>query len=143
VGIRKLQIDGEGNLYVLSDNLRVETLTYATDASLRDTMPLTMRIGAADGKIRWQVEKYQDLWVSGKDVYVYRETKNPGDLENQVFDPKKAIEARVKIYKLSRGSGNPLWEWFQTRRPRVVEVDHKYVSLLFGNELQIIHSICW
>src|SRR5207248_633501 len=35
VGIRKLQIDTDGNLYVLSENLKVETLSYALDASLR------------------------------------------------------------------------------------------------------------
>ena len=143
VGIRKLQIDSDGNLYVLSDNLKVEALSYASDASLRDTLPLTMKIGSADGKIAWQVEKYQDLWVSGKDVYVLRETKNAGDLENQVFDRSKAIEARIKIYKLSRGSGSPMWEWFQVRRPRAVEADQKHVALLFGDELQIIHSISW
>ena len=143
VGIRKLQIDGNGDLYVLSDNLHVEALTFALDASLRDGVPITMKIGAADGKIAWQAEKYQNLWVSGKDVYVLRETKNGSDVETQVFDPGKAIEARVKIYKLSRGSGRPLWEWFQPRRPRAVEVDRKDVALLFGDELQVIHSICW
>jgi hypothetical protein len=143
VGIRKLQMDGEGNLYVLSDNLRVETLTYAIDASLRDSVPLTMRVGSADGKIRWQMEKYEDVWASGKDVYVLREGKNPGDLENQVFAPGSAPEARVKIYKLSRGSGEPMWEWFQTRHPRAVEVQGKKVALLFGDELQIVSSICW
>ena len=143
VGIRKIQMDGEGNLYVLSDNLHVETLTYATDASLRDSTPITMRINAADGKIHWQVEKYQDLWASGKDVYVLREAKNPADLETKVFDPGKAIEARVKIYKLSRGSGSPMWEWFQPRRPHAVEVQGKHVALLFGGELQVIRSIWW
>ena len=143
VGIRKLQSDDDGNLYVLSDNLHVETLTYVLDASLRDAVPLTMKIKAADGKIAWQREKYQDLWVSGKDVYVFRETKNAADIETQVFDRSKAIEGRVKIYKLSRGNGNPMWEWFQTRIPRAVVAERKSVALLFGDELQIIHSICW
>ena len=143
VGIRKLQIDGDGNLYVLSDNLHVETLTYVLDSSLRDTLPITMKIKVADGKIAWQREKYQDLWVSENDVYVLRETKNAADVETQVFDRSKAIEGRVKIYKLSRGNGNPMWEWFQTRIPRGVVADGKSVALLFGNELQVIRSICW
>jgi hypothetical protein len=49
----------------------------------------------------------------------------------------------VKIYKLSRGKGEPMWEWFQTRRPRAVEVQGKKVALLFGDELQVVSSICW
>lgn len=143
VGIRKLQTDSDGNLYVLSDNLRVEALTYAFEDSLRGTVPLTMKLGGADGKIAWQVEKYQNVWVSGKDVYALRETRNGADVENQAFDPRNAIEARIKIYKLSRGSGSPMWEWFQPRRPRKVEADHKHVALLFGDELQVIRSISW
>ncbi|MEO6739662.1 MAG: PQQ-binding-like beta-propeller repeat protein [Chthoniobacteraceae bacterium] len=142
VGIRKIQMDGEGSLYVQSDNLSVETLAYAMDASLRDAAPITMRIDPADGKIRWQVEKYQDLWASGKDVYVLRETKFAGDLENQVFSPGRAIQARVKIYKLSRENGSPLWEWFQPRHLQAVEVQGKNVALLFGEELQVIRSMC-
>lgn len=143
VGIRKVTADGEGNLYVQSDNLHVETLTYSTDASLRDSTPVTMRVNPADGKVAWQVEKYQDVWASGKDVYALREAKNPGDVETQVFDPGKAVEARVKIYKLSRGNGSAMWEWFQPRRPHAVEVQGKNVALLFRDELQIIRSICW
>lgn len=143
VGIRKMQMDGEGNLYVLSENLSVETLTYAGDASVRDSLPIVMRIDPGDGKILWKVEKYQDLWASGKDVYALREAKNPADMETQVFDPRKAVEARVKIYKLSRGSGSPLWDWFQPRHPLAAEVQGKNVALLFADELQIIRSICW
>jgi hypothetical protein len=143
IGIRKIQMDAEGSLYVLSDNLKVETLMFTADASLGDAAPITMRVNSADGKVLWQADKYQNIWVSGKDVYVSRETKNGSDVENQVFDPGKAIEARVKIYKLSRGDGSALWEWFQPRRPRAVEVQGKNVALLFSDELQIIRSICW
>ncbi len=143
VGIRKIQVDAEGGLYVLSENLSVETLSYVNDASFHDAVPITMSIDSADGKIRWQVEKYQDLWASGKDVYVQREGKNAGDVEAQVFDPSKAVEARVKIYKLSRSSGKPLWEWFQPRRPHAVQVHGKSVALLFAGELQVIRSINW
>ncbi|MEQ1851597.1 MAG: PQQ-binding-like beta-propeller repeat protein, partial [Chthoniobacteraceae bacterium] len=143
VGIRKLQTDADGSLYALSDNLRVEALTYAADASLQDTVPVTMKINPADGKIAWQVDKYSDLWVSGKDVYVLRETGAGQDIENQVFDPAKAVSARMKIYKLGRKKGRPLWEWFQPRSALAAEADGKHVAILFGDEFQLIHSISW
>ena len=143
VGIRKIERDADGGLYVLSANGNAASLTYVNDASLRDSVPLLMRVGAADGKIRWSQEKYEDVWVSGGDVYAFREGHNGADMENQVFDPAKAPEARVKIYKLSRGGGRPLWEWFQARRPHAVAADRKSVALLFSGELQIVHSICW
>ena len=79
--------------------------------------------------------------MSGSDVYVLRESRNPADLENQVFDRSKVPEARVKIYKLSRRNGESIWEWFQPRRPRAVHADRKNVGILFGDELQLIHSI--
>jgi hypothetical protein len=102
-----------------------------------------MRVNSADGKIAWQVEKYQDVWASGKDVYALRESQNPHDIEEQVFNRDKVIPARVKLYKLSRKNGSPLWEWFQPRRAQAVEAQGKSVALLFGDELQIIKSICW
>ncbi len=143
VGIRKMQMDAEGFLYVLSGNARVESLSFAMDASLAGTVPLVMRVNSNDGKILWQVEKYQDVWASGKDVYALRESQNPHDIEEQVFNRDKAIGARVKLYKLSRKDGSPLWEWFQPRRPHAVEAQGKSVALLFAEELQIIRSICW
>ncbi len=143
VGIRKVVMDGEGFLYVLSGNSRVESLTFAMDASFGDSVPITLRVNPADGKIMWKVEKYQDVWASGKDVYALRESQNPHDIEEQVFNRDKPAAARVKLYKLSRGSGNPLWEWFQPRRPFAVEAHGKSVALLFAEELQIISSICW
>jgi hypothetical protein len=143
VGIRKITVDGEGSLYVLSDNLHAETLTYVTDANLRGSASVAMRINPADGKIRWQAEGYQDLWASGTDVYALREAKDPGGAEKPGTGSHKAKEALVKICKLSRGGGGALWEWFQPRRPQAVEVHGKNVALLFGDELQIIRSICW
>lgn len=143
VGIRKIQMDGEGNLYVQSDNLGVETLTYVSDASISASVPVTMQVNPADGKIRWQVDKFQDVWASGKDVYALREAKNPLGLPSALLDSRKVIETRVKIHKLSRGNGSTLWEWFQPRRPQAVEVQGKNVALLFGEELQVIRSICW
>lgn len=143
VGIRKMVMDGEGFLYVLSGNARVESLSFAMDASFGDSVPITMRVNSADGKIAWQVEKYQDVWASGKDVYVLRESQNPHDVEEQVFNRDKQVAARVKLYKLSRKNGSPLWEWFQPRRPQAVEAHGKSVAMLFGEELQIIKSICW
>jgi hypothetical protein len=141
IGIQKLQVDGDGNVYVQTHNLATESLTYIHDESFQAINPVTMKINPDDGKIVWQVEKYQDLWVSGSDVYVLRESRNPADVENQVFDPSKVPEARVKIYKLSRRNGESIWEWYQQRRPRAVHADRKNVGILFGDELQLIHSI--
>jgi hypothetical protein len=141
VGIRKLQLDADGNLYVASDNLPTESLFYARDADSSVANPSVMKISATDRKILWTGDKFQDVWVSGKDVYAYRELRNAADMENAVFDPSKVPEARTKIYKLALSSGKVSWEWFQSRRPRAVAADHKYVALLFGDELQIIHSI--
>jgi hypothetical protein len=100
-----------------------------------------MKVSAADGKIMWQADKYQDVWVSGMDLYAYRKLENLADFQNIAFDRNKVAEARIKIYKLKRADGKVSWEWFQSRRPRAVIADRKNVALLFGDELQVIHSI--
>ena len=131
-GIRKLQFDGRGALYVS---------TGSGEFDPNGALPLTMKVEAKSGKILWKVEKYQDCIVSGGEVYATRETRNSEDMVNAVFDRSKAIECRWKLYKLSARKGEVQWEWFQTRRPRRVEADGKKVALLFSDELQIIKSI--
>ena len=127
-GIRKLQLDGRGALYVCAGG---------------GDLPLTLKIDAKTGKILWKAEKFQDCIVSGGDVYATRETRNGEDMVNAVFDRSKAIECRWKLYKLTAGKGEVQWEWFQARRPLRIEADGKKVALLFANELQIIKSIAW
>ena len=141
VGIRKLQLDVDGNLYVASENLPTDSLFYALDADSSMASPSVMKVSAADGKIMWQADKYQDVWVSGMDVYAYRKLENLADFQNIAFDRNKVAEARIKIYKLKRSDGKVSWEWFQSRRPRAVIADRKNVALLFSDELQVIHSI--
>jgi outer membrane protein assembly factor BamB len=141
IGIRKLQVDAGGSLYVHSRNLPTEALSDADFEDLSGEIhPLTLKVDPESGKIDWQVEKYEDVWVSGKDIYALREGKRPEDIEEAVFNPGKVVE-RVKLYKLNRSTGEPTWEWFQPRRPRSVHADGKTVGLLFQEELQVLHSI--
>lgn len=141
VGIRKFVFDGEGNLYVRTDNLSVDSLHYLITAETEVPTCTVLKVSAADGKILWDAPKFEDVWASGDHVYAYREARNPGDLENQVFDPGKVPEARVRFYKLSRSDGKPVWDWFQTRRPIHVVPAGKTMAILFRDELQVIHSI--
>lgn len=141
VGIRKLQMDAQGGIYIASDNLPTESLYYAHDADSSLTNPSVMKVSAQDGKILWQADKFENVWASGQEVYAYRELHNAADFQNTVFDRSKVPEGRTKIYKLSPSTGKVRWEWFQNRLPRTVIPEQKNVALLFGDELQIIHSL--
>lgn len=141
VGIRKVLSDADSNVYVQTDNLAVDTLSYMSTEDIAPPTSSTIKVDAETGKILWNAEKFEDVWISGNDVYALRHMLHGGDLENQVFDPSKVPEARIKIYKLSRRSGKPTWDWYQSRRPHSVIPYGKYVSILFGDELQVIHSI--
>ncbi len=127
--IHKVQLDDTDHLYV------------STQPGGLGEFPQLLRVEAKTGRVIWKVEKYDDCFVSGKDLYVTRETRNAEDMVNAVFDRSKAPQCRWKLYKLSTSNGDPQWEWFQTRRPARVEADHKRVSLLFADELQILTSI--
>lgn len=138
IGIQKAQLDGRGTLYLSSANGSAEALKYA---ALDNAVPQLLKVEAATGKIRWKLDKYQDCFVSGGDLYATRETRNAQDAVNQVFDRSKAPQCRFKLYKLSARDGEPQWEWFQTRRPLRIECEGKKVSLLFADELQVLKSI--
>jgi len=142
IGIRKLQVDGDGMLYVHSLNLPTEALNGQFEDVSGEIHPLTIKVDPESGKVAWQEEKYEDVWVSGGDVYALRQGKRPEDIEEQVFSGKMQA-ARVKLYKLSRRTGQPIWDWFQPRRPSSVYADRKTVALLFDEELQVLHSIAY
>jgi outer membrane protein assembly factor BamB len=139
VGIYKAQLDG-GSLYVSSANAKPETLHYSRQAT-EMTLPLILKIDPVKGRVLWQVEKYQDCFVSRGGVYATMEVRNANDLVESVFQRDKAILTRFKIYKLSARDGKPQWEWFQTRRPLRIDADKRKVSLLFNDELQVLSSI--
>ena len=130
-GIRKVQLDGGGALYVSTGSGGFDP----------NELPLTLKLDAKSGKILWKVEKFQDCIVSGGQVYVTRETRNSEDMVNAVFDRSKAIQCRWKLYKLAARSGEVQWEWFQTRRPERIEAEGRKVALLFADELQLLRSI--
>ena len=128
-GIHKIQLDDSDHLYVSS-----QPAAFGEVAQL-------YRVEAKTGRVLWKVEKYDDCFVSGGDLYATRETRNAEDAVNSVFDRSKTIQCRWKLYKLSTRNGEPQWEWFQTRRPFRIDAERKRVALLFGDELQIITSI--
>jgi hypothetical protein len=127
--IHKIQLDDAGRLYV------------ATQAVELGAVSQLYQLEAKTGRVLWKIEKYDDCFVSGKDLYVTRETRNSEDAVNSVFDRSKTPQCRWKLYKLNTRNGEPQWEWFQTRRPARVEADHKRVALLFADELQVLTSI--
>ena len=145
VGIHKVQLDSGGLfdsgpvLYVSSANRSAETLQYSQQAAAT-TLPLLFKLDPSTGKVLWKVEKYEDCFVSGGNVYVTHESRNAEDMVNSVFQRSKAIATRFKLYKLSARDGRPQWEWFQPRRPLRIEADKKKVSLLFADELQVLTS---
>ena len=140
IGIRKVVFDGEGFLYVHSANMPAESLTYLSEMKSGSRQAL-MKVSPKDGTILWSAPKFEDVWASGKDVYSMRIGRHGSDIEKAVFEPGSQASARVKIYKLSNGSGKPRWEWFQARHPSDVIANGKTVAILFGDELQVIHSI--
>lgn len=145
VGIRKMQLDSGGLLdrgailYLLTQNGSPESLRYAQEATA-PTEPLLLKVQASNGKVLWKLDKYQDCFVSGGNVYVTRESRTGDDLVNSVFERSKGIATRFKVYKLSAFDGKPQWEWFEPRRPLQISADKKKVSLLFGEELQVLRS---
>ncbi len=139
VGIRKVVTDADGDLYVHSANLPLDSLQYLSERS-KMVNPVLLKVSAKTGAIEWSQEKYEDVWAAGSDLYALRIGRNAADLENQVFAPGSSPEARVKIFKITRGGGKPRWEWFQTKMPHDLVAIGKTLAIRFRDEVQIVHS---
>lgn len=141
IGIRKVQMDADGNLFVHSRNMPTQSLTYALGTDLSDENPILFMVDSASGKVQWEQEKYEEVFVSGTHVYALRIGRNPADLEEQVFNPGKAKVAPLKLYKLNRSTGRPIWEWYQAKRPSAVHAAERSIGFLFPDAFEVVHSI--
>jgi outer membrane protein assembly factor BamB len=139
IGIQKVEATADGSLFVHSANLPAESLTYLSESSAGN-QPVLMRVNPKDGSVQWSVEKFENVWAAGKDVYSMRIGRHSSDVEKAVFQPGTPVESRMKIYKLNTRNGKPRWEWFQSRTAESVIPFGKTIALLFSDELQIVHS---
>lgn len=144
VGIRKVQADGNGMLYVCSANGNAESLRFSQDARLHaGETCVTMKVDSGSGKILWSAPKYEDCFVSGGGIYATRFVTNPQDAIDRAFDASKVPECRFVLCKLSARDGKAQWEWLQYHRPLRIEADGRRVSLLFRNEFQSVKSLAF
>lgn len=144
VGIRKVQADAEGMLYVCSDNASAESLRYSQDARLREGQTcVLMKVDPANGKVLWSVPKYEDCFVAENGVYATRFANNAQDGIDRVFDSSKVPECRFLLFKLSARDGSPQWQWLQFHHPLSIDAEGRKVSILFRNEFQSLKSLAW
>lgn len=139
VGIRKVEIGGDGVLYVHSANLATESLSYLSELKASND-PVLMKVNAANGKIGWAADNIENMWASGKDLYSMRVERHGSDVETAVFPPGSQSAVRVNIHKLNPSTGKPRWEWFQAKMPLKIIADGKKVAILYADGLQVIHS---
>ncbi|HEV7404807.1 MAG TPA: PQQ-binding-like beta-propeller repeat protein [Chthoniobacteraceae bacterium] len=141
VGIQKLLPDGDGALYVCTQNAPAETARFSQEAHGAGAVPCSvLKVDGRTGKVLWNAPKYEDCFAAGGAVYAVREAKNPNDAVDAVFTHKAPV-TRFMVFKLGSGSGKPQWEYLQLRRPLQIEPEGRKIALLFADEFQALSSL--
>ena len=139
VGISRVARDGQGPLYVATTSASPDSIQYSQQIKLGEKdYPAVLRIDPRSGKVLWRAERIGDqCFASGKFVYATR-------VQTSGLDTMKAamnggdVPVHFRLHRVKPGNGAVLWEYYQPRAPRRVDVEKNRILLQFADEVQVV-----
>lgn len=141
IGIHRLQIDGQGNLYVDTTTASPEDIQYSEQINLEGAAPVLLKVAADSGKILWQVEKHgQACFLSGKYVYTISEQSGGGTLftglAEAVNAPRPEGPSYFHAYRINPDDGKVMWDFYREELPGDVSFFGNRFLLRFGSKVE-------
>lgn len=136
VGIRQVQQDAQGDLYVTTTTANAESIQYSEQISLMDRpKDVLMKVADESGEILWTTTMAgEGCIVTGDFLY--------GSLSKMDFisllHPDQEATTHFRIYRLDPDTGQRLWEYYQPQSPVAMDLRKNNLLLQFTNELQFI-----
>ncbi len=129
VGISRVQLDGEGQLYVNTTTASVEAIDYPKQINIYEKVrPVILKVDPANGKVLWKVENIADECIlSGKFVYAARSSSG-----------MLGTGSHFNLYRLNPENGKELWNYYQERWPRNTGYQGNRFMLQWKDEVQVL-----
>ena len=139
VGISRVARDGQGPLYVATTSASPDSIQYSQQIKLGEKdYPVVLRIDPRSGKVLWRAERIGDqCFTSGKFVYATRVQTSGLDMMKAAMNGGD-VPVHFRLHRVNPGNGAVLWEYYQPRAPRRVDVQKNRILLQFADEVQVV-----
>jgi len=135
VGIRQVQLDSHGALYVSTSTAGAEDIEYSNQIKVIDAVEnLLMKVDAATGEVLWQTRLAGDhCFLSGDYVYA---TKSTFDL-TLALHPENG-SAHFRVIRLDPKTGKRIWTYYQPQEARALDFMDNVILLEFSDQIQVL-----
>jgi hypothetical protein len=136
VGISRIQLDPKGALYITTTTASADQLQYSQQINIfAKTSPVILKVAPATGKVLWRVEhKARECILSGKFVYAAKTAEDP----LSALNPFEEAAVHFNLYRLNPSNGRVMWNFYEPRAPRRIDVEGDTILLHFRGELQVL-----
>jgi len=135
VGIRRIQDDVHGDLYVSTTSANAEDIQYSQQIKVLDkTKPVFMKVDAATGEVLWQTTMAGDHCILTGD-FVYS-TNAKIDFTAMLNPENETVHFRV--FRINPKTGARLWTYYQPQQPVAMDFHENMLLLQYTNEVQLL-----
>ncbi len=140
VGVSRIARDNSGMLYVATTSASPDSIQYSQQIRIDDkAYPVLLKIDPASGKVLWRAEHIGDqCFASGKFVYATRSQISGLDMMKAAMNNDTGVPVHFRIYRLKPAPGTVVWEYYQPKAPRFVQVQKNRILLQFADEVQVV-----
>jgi hypothetical protein len=141
IGIRRVQFDRDGALYVDSTSASPEDIQYSDQIKFKSTQAVILKVDPQSGKILWQAQNLgQHCFLSGK--YVYTESADQGGiamaigLADALNAPRPDAPVYFHVRRLDPATGEVIWDYFREDAPDEMAFQQNWFVLRFGDDVK-------
>jgi len=145
VGIRRIQFDAKGMLYVSTTTASPEDIQYSEQIKMNDaTAPIILKVNPS-GKILWKCEQSGGgCFLTDKYVYITDASRGGFSMINAVedaFGTASRAPGNFNIIRINPTNGKKIWSFNKKGVPDSIDFSKNRILLHYGKEIQLMKFI--
>jgi len=146
VGIKRVQFDDKGMLYVTTTTAAPEDIQYSDQIKIMDAIqPIVLKVDPESGKTLWKTEQFGDnCFLTGKYLYMTDARRGGLDMLGAVedgFGARSRSGTTFNIYRVDPANGKQLWSFNKQGTPSGIDFSNNRILLHYGDEIEIMKFI--
>lgn len=143
VGIREIQFDEKGMLYVSTTTGAPEDIQYSEQIKMNDApKPIILKVDPGSGKTLWKCDETGGgLFLTGKYVYITDAARGGFAIINateEAFGTESRSPVYFRIVRINPKDGKEMWTYRKQGMPENIDFAENRILLHYGNQIQVL-----